>query len=156
MLMKSTLVLHALILALAFSNASSARADDKETLADAAKSSFGTFRLVKRIEDGEKIPEDEIKDIHMTLSDGKWTASKNDEVFSQGTFKVVAVKDGVRQVEGTEFKGEHAGRTRKHISKQEGEKLTICHGPEGEEFPSEFASKPGSGCTLNVWMRVKE
>lgn len=46
-------------------------------------------------------------------------------------------------------------KSSEHISKQEGEKLTTCRTPEGQEFPREFASKPGTGHVLSVWMREK-
>jgi uncharacterized protein (TIGR03067 family) len=144
----------ALAVALATWN-TAALAGDEDALAKAAKESNGTFRLVSQLTDGQPRPEEEMKGLRMILSDGKWTVTRDNEFVSSGTFKVVAVKDGVRQVEGATDKGENAGRSSKHISKQEGDKLTICRAPEGLEIPREFASKPGTGHVLSVWMREK-
>jgi uncharacterized protein (TIGR03067 family) len=128
---------------------------DDDALVKAAKQSNGTFGLVSQVRDGQPRPEEELKGLRMTLIDGKYTVTRDKEFVSSGTFKVVAVKDGLRQIEGTAERGENAGTTRKQISKQEGDKLTICRTLDGQEFPSEFASKPGSGHILSVWVREK-
>ena len=154
MLSKQPMGLCALTLVLATWNAA-LLAGDEDALVKAAKESNRTFRLVSQVTDGEPRPEEEFKNLRMTLSDGKWTITRGDEFVSSGTFKVVALKDGVRQVEGTVVKGEDAGRSSKHVSKQEGEKMTICRALEGKEFPGEFASKPGRGHVLSVWIREK-
>ena len=155
MLSKQSVGWCALVLAIACYNAAHLAADE-DALVKAGKESYGTFRLVSQTIDGKTTPEEKFKGLQMTVSNGKWTTTRDGEFFNSGSYKIVALNDGVRQVDGIVEKGEEAGRSRKHIAKQEGEKLTICREPEGKEFPSEFASKPGTGYVLSVWMREKK
>jgi uncharacterized protein (TIGR03067 family) len=143
----------ALALSLAIVSVGTLRAGDDDEISKATKSVNGVWKRVSLIEDGQPAPDEEHQGVLMTLRDGKWTTKRNDEVVSEGTFKIVAIKNGVRQVEAIVEKGENAGATGKHISKIEGDKLTVCRTSDSKELPTEFTSQLGSGQVLVVWMR---
>lgn len=92
----------------------------------------------------------------MELKDGGWTFRKGDTIITKGTFTIVSVEGGVRLVSTKRTFGEKKGNMGQHISKSEGDTLTVCHGPEDNVAPKDFTSKKGSGNTLRVWKRIKE
>jgi uncharacterized protein (TIGR03067 family) len=139
----------------AIAYAGTLRADDDDAISKATKEANGVWKRVSLIEDGQPAPDEEHQGVRLILREGKWTTKRNDEVVGEGTFKIVAVKIGVNQVESTIEKGENAGATGKHISKIEGDKLTVCRTSDSKELPTEFASQPGSGQVLVIWMREK-
>jgi uncharacterized protein (TIGR03067 family) len=91
----------------------------------------------------------------MVLNDGKWTTTRGEEEVNSGAFKIVAIEDGVQQVETMPATGEYAGKPGRHLSKLEGNKLTLCRTADNQKLPTEFSSKPGSGHRLSVWVREK-
>jgi uncharacterized protein (TIGR03067 family) len=144
-----------LAIGLALAYVGTLRAGDDDAISKATKEANGVWKRVSLIEDGKPVSEEEHQGVRMALRDGKWTFQRNGEVTGEGTFKIVTLKNGVRQAEITVEKGKNAGTMGKHISKIEGDKLTICWTSDNQEFPTEFASKPGSGQVLVVWMREK-
>jgi uncharacterized protein (TIGR03067 family) len=59
------------------------------------------------------------------------------------------------EIDCTYEKGPKAGRTSKGIYEVEGNNLTICLSPPGEDRPTKFVSKKGSGRLLLVLKRQK-
>lgn len=146
----------AMVFGLFLAQTSLLSAADKELNEKVHKVTNGIWKPVSIIKDGVRSPEEEIKDIRMELKDGTWTARKGDVVFGKGTFTVESLKDGYRIISGKVTMGENKGKESKHISKNEGDTLTICHPGDGEDLPTEFSSKKGSGRRLAVWKRVEK
>jgi hypothetical protein len=90
------------------------------------------------------------------VSDGKWTTTRGEEALDSGAFKIVGIENGINKVETKVAAGEDAGKPRRHLSKVEGDKLTLCRTADRQELPIEFSSKPGSRHTLSVWVREKK
>ncbi|QGQ22209.1 hypothetical protein F1728_05675 [Gimesia benthica] len=115
----------------------------------------GNWQLIKFVDDGVAAPAEDLKNIQMELKNGTWTARKGDIIIGQGTYKVLSLKDGYRIVSSKVTLGKNEGKTGQHISKSEGDLLTICHPPEGQAAPTEFTSNKGSGNQLRVWKRIR-
>lgn len=49
--------------------------------------------------------------------------------------------------------GPQAGQLVRQIYKFEGDLLIACNAKPGDSRPTRFESKPGSGCTLSVWIK---
>lgn len=143
----------ALVIGLVLANAGFA---DQETIEKAYKEANGTWQLASKTIDGVPTPAEELKSIRMELKDGKWTSREGEEVTSRGTFTILSVEDGVRVTNTKTTFGEKKGKIGQHISKIEGDTLTICDGPDEKVAPQEFTSTKGSGNTLRVWKRIKE
>lgn len=146
----------AMLFGLFLAHAGLLSAADKELNEKVHQVTNGTYQLVSSTEDGVKKTDDEIKDVYMELKGGTWTVRHEKAVIGKGTFTILSEKDGYRIVSGKVTLGENKGKESKHISKNEGDTLTICHPGEGEELPTEFSSKKGSGRRLSVWKRVKK
>lgn len=116
----------------------------------------GTWKMASRIEDGAKTPEEDLAGIRLILKNDTWKFSRNGEIVAEGTFKYAATENGVKTVDLTTETGDNAGQKSQHISKLEGDKLTICQAPAGQECPTKFESKAGSGHILTVWVREKK
>lgn len=143
-----------LAIGLAFAHIGSLSAADDAQSKSTDKAS-GTWKMVSRIVDGVETPKEELAGSQLILKNGTWKVLRAGEVIAEGTFKIVATENGVNTVATTNDKGEKAGKRSQHISKFEGNKLTICQAPAGKKCPTKFESKPGSGFTLTVWEREK-
>ncbi|QDV17192.1 hypothetical protein Pan153_18270 [Gimesia panareensis] len=146
----------ALILCLYIVQVGLVSADDQGIAEQVYQQTNGNWQLVKFVEDGVTAPAEDLKNIRMELKNGTWTARKGDIIIGQGTYKVLSLKDGYRIVSSKVTLGNNAGKTGQHISKSEGDILTICHPPEGQAAPTEFTSNKGSGNQLRVWKRIRK
>jgi uncharacterized protein (TIGR03067 family) len=122
-------------------------------VAEAMKKIEGTWRVVSRIIDGEKAPQEELKDRRLVIKDGTWTRYEGEEVAGTGTFKIVGLeKDHFK----SDFVNKDAPDTvYEDITRVEGDTLTICYAPAGKGRPTVFESKPGSEYRLTVFKREK-
>jgi len=99
--------------------------------------------------DGKEIPVGPAT-LLVATQDG-YTVTVDGKPYQKGTTKADRTKSPV-QSDVTVTEGELAGKTLRQISKIDGDVLIACI---GAERPTEFKSKPGSGHTLSVWIRVK-
>ena len=108
----------------------------------------GSWRMVAVIVDGKDVPTG--SSTINTVSEGGWTVTVDGKLYSKGTSKRDPQFPDHSDVIHAE--GALAGITMKQIAKIEGDVMIAC---AGEKRPTEFKSKPGSGHTLSVWIRVK-
>jgi uncharacterized protein (TIGR03067 family) len=93
---------------------------------------------------------------YLIRTDESFTIMLDGKDFMKGTTKIVADGDPRQSdVTITEGIGPGGGTTIPQISKVEGDVLVACQARAGEARPTEFTSKPGTGRTLSVWLRVK-
>jgi uncharacterized protein (TIGR03067 family) len=144
------------VIGLFIANPGLSTAIDKAEVKKLYKISNGTWKLVSSIKDGTPTPAEEFKDLRMELKNGTWTTRRGKEVTGVGTYELISVKKGYRVFRTKALKGKNAGQKGQHISKIEGDTLTVCHPTSGKDAPKEFSSKKGSGHVLNVWKRVKK
>lgn len=104
--------------------------------------------MVAIIVDGRDVPTG--SSTIYTVSEGGWTVTVDGKLFSKGISKRDPQFPNHWDV--IYAQGPLAGLTGKKIEKIEGDIMIAC---EGEKRPTEFKSKPGSGHTLSVWIRVK-
>lgn len=108
----------------------------------------GSWRMVAVIVDGKDLPTG--SSTINAVSEGGWTVTVDGKLYSKGTSKRDPQFPDHSDVIHAE--GALAGTTLKQITKIEGDVMIAC---VGEKRPTEFKSKPGSGHTLSVWIRVK-
>jgi uncharacterized protein (TIGR03067 family) len=122
---------------------------------DAAKAEIkkleGTWQLVSAVKDGKETPVEVVKKIRVVIKDGKHTVYFGDDAVAKDIpFTVDPTRNPKTTVDllpdGKEIKG---------IYKLDADRLTSCVAEAGNDRPSEFVSKPGSGHTLRVFKRVK-
>jgi RNA polymerase sigma-70 factor (ECF subfamily) len=109
---------------------------------------LGTWALVSAEAGGKKVPEEKVKEARLVFAaGGKWTGKfpKGDQ---EGTYKL----DPARKPKEITFTGQE-GKTQPGVYKLDGDTLTICINEEGNERPTEFASKEGTKLTLIVFKR---
>lgn len=132
-------------------------ADDKPK-ADAKKELEpfqGTWTIVSIERDGEKVPEDEVKEIRLVVKGDERLVLAGDEVRSKATFTVDASKKPpTMDVKVTE--GPLAGKTVKGIYELKDGDLKICLALEGDKRPDDFTAKEGSGRLLQVYKKAKK
>ncbi len=116
----------------------------------------GTWTIVEAVRDGEEaIPEEQRKELRLTIKDDKRTIKVGDEVLSEATYtldtaskpKGITVKVSTGPLKDKELPG---------IYEFDGDKLKICLNLEGNERPKEFKSEKGGGTLLQVFKKVKE
>jgi len=108
----------------------------------------GSWRMVAVIVDGKDVPTG--SSTINAVSDSGWTVTVDGKLYSKGTSKRDPQFPDHSDVIYAD--GALAGTTMKQIAKIEGDVMIAC---AGEKRPTEFKSKPGSGHTLSVWIRVK-
>jgi uncharacterized protein (TIGR03067 family) len=116
----------------------------------------GTWRLSSREEDGKKSSEEETKDVIATVDgSGTVTVRRGDQVIGAGTVKLdPTTKPKAVEIAFTE--GRHKGKTVLGIYEIEGDSFRVCCARPGDERPTDFSAKAGSGHTLVVYQRDKK
>jgi uncharacterized protein (TIGR03067 family) len=116
----------------------------------------GTWRMISKEVDGKKFGEEEIKDVIATFDgSGKASVRRGDKVIGEGTAKLDPTTKP-KTVEVTFTEGEHKGKTIPGIYEIEGGAFRVCVARPGDERPTEFSAKAGSGHTLVVYQREKK
>ncbi len=111
----------------------------------------GTWRQVAVIVNGQQIGVG--PGALLTVNDDGYEVTVNGRVYQRGTsrndYSTIPYQSDVIVTDGAE-----AGKTLPQIFQISGDVLVACIAPEGAARPAEFASHPGSGHTLSVWIRV--
>ena len=98
--------------------------------------------------------EDEIKDRFLAIKGEKATFLYQDKERGTGTMVLDPGKSPAH-LDFTYEDGPAKGKTLKGIYKFNGDTLTLCYGGFGNDRPTEFASKAGSGTILIVQKRAE-
>jgi len=146
--------LHALlILAVGFLVAADAPKEDaaKKEL----KKSEGTWQVVSFESDGNKLGDDEAKQVVMVVKDGKYTVKMMDNVVSKGTMKIDPAKNP-KTIDVMPDEGENAGQTMLGIYELKDDEQKICIATPDKKRPTKFDGDAGTGQILIVFKRVKQ
>jgi len=132
-------------------------ADDKPDPAKADKDKMqGAWTMTESLRDGEEaIPEEDRKELRLTIKDDKRTIKVRDEVVSEATYTL----DGTSKPKGITIKvstGPLKDKELPGIYELDGGKLKICLNLTGKDRPKDFKSEKGSGTLLQVFQRVKD
>jgi uncharacterized protein (TIGR03067 family) len=130
---------------------------DKPDPAKADKEKMqGTWTMTESLRDGEEaIPEEDRKELRLTIKDNKRTIKVRDEVVSEATYTL----DATTKPKGITIKvdtGPLKDKELPGIYELDGDKLKICLNLTGKDRPKEFKSENGSGTLLQVFQRVKD
>jgi uncharacterized protein (TIGR03067 family) len=109
----------------------------------------GSWKLAAGETDGDKIPEDGLKNSSLKIKGEKYDAKLGDSTH-EGKLTLDATKKP-KTMDATD-----GDNTVKGIYELKGDELKICIAPPGQDRPTEFASKAGSGHILMVWKREKK
>jgi uncharacterized protein (TIGR03067 family) len=101
--------------------------------------------------DGKAIPTG--RGVILTSGPDGYTVTVNGKVYQRGTSKA-DMSTSPPQSEVLVGEEPQAGQTIHQIFKVEGDVLISCQARPGADRPTEFASRPGSGHVLSVWLRV--
>jgi uncharacterized protein (TIGR03067 family) len=116
-------------------------------------SSHGTWRQVAAVVDGRDVPVG--RGTLLTVTPNGYTVSGHGRVYQTGTSRAdYAATPHHSDVTVTGGRG--AGQTLRQIFRVEGDVLVACNARPGAPRPAAFASPPGSGHTLSVWVRVPD
>jgi uncharacterized protein (TIGR03067 family) len=127
--------------------------DDKKDAEKELRHLEGTWKVVSREVDGQKVPDEEIKKLTLNIAAGGKAA-----LLSEGT--AIATADVTvfpakkpKEIDLLFGQGENKGKTARGIYELKDDTLRICYAQPGRDRPTEFASKPGSGNTLAFYKR---
>ena len=113
----------------------------------------GTWYLVAAVEDGNVLPQDKVKQETIVLKGDtfRFPGSAADATSKAGTFKLDETKTP-KEIDSTSTdKVVMLG-----IYRMDDNGYKICFAPAGKPRPTDFASQPGSGYTLQSWGREQK
>ena len=126
--------------------------NNHKALEDDGKLIEGTWIAVTAELNGQKMPEDFLKDIKLILTDGHYTNQ-----IDHGTYKLIPAEkpEAPKAMDVNGVEGPNKGKTFLAIYELTGDTLRICYDLAGKTRPSEFATKAGTRQFLVTYKRVK-
>jgi uncharacterized protein (TIGR03067 family) len=100
---------------------------------------------------GDIIPRQQIDPLKQITRNGKSTIYKNGQMISKGKYTI----DSSKTPKTIDYFDEN-GQVRLGIYMLDGDTLTVCTSIHGNERPTEFTAKQGSGGSLIVFTRDKK
>jgi RNA polymerase sigma factor (sigma-70 family) len=103
----------------------------------------GTWTLVSLVNNGNKAPEDQVRDVRLELTNTGFRSEFAGPLFRESTYTIDTTSDPGR----FDFtnRGDFAPHVCHAIFRFEGDKLVLCYPRPGAERPALFESKPGLG-----------
>ena len=135
-------------------------ADDKAADDKSAAELKGSWQAVASEMDGEKQPEDDVKQYTLVFEGGKLTVNKSGELVMKGEAKVDASQKPARldlKLEENPNNPDDVGKTLEGIYEVKGEELKWCFAlPNGSGRPKEFKTEAGTGTVNATFKREKK
>jgi uncharacterized protein (TIGR03067 family) len=125
---------------------------DAASKADSARMQ-GTWQLVSAMEDGERLPEDKVKQTSIVVEGNsfRFPGLAEDATSPAGTFTLDATKTP-KEIDCTSTEKE----VMLGIYELGDDSYKICFAPAGKSRPSEFTSTTGHHQILQFWQRQKK
>lgn len=114
----------------------------------------GNWQCLSRNEEGTRIPEEEAREITLTVGGTLYHFRWGDNFDELGRYVFHPDQDPKALDVHIESPPEMKGRVVYLIYKMEGDRLMIAH-REDQKRPTDFSSEPDSGQTVEVWERIK-
>lgn len=114
----------------------------------------GTWQLISAETEGKKAPEENVKQITVTIKGNTHTVRFGKEVVAHDVSFEIDPSKSPKWTTDTLNEGPGKGKQIRGIYKLEGETLTSCVAPVGKDRPTEFSAKPGTENTLRVFKRA--
>jgi uncharacterized protein (TIGR03067 family) len=125
---------------------------------DSAKESAklaGTWEPTAAEDYGQKLPEEQVKNLRLVLTGDEFTTSDGDTTVMKGNFKIDPVKKPKR-IDLKSTSGRHKGKTLEGIYELDGDSLKICFVEPGGKRPKELTSTLDNSAFLLVCKRKKQ
>lgn len=102
--------------------------------------------------DGEKMPEELLKEMLRVAKDGETTVTMSGKVFLKAKYTIDPTKRP-KTIDYAFSEGPTKGKKSLGIYEIEGDTVKFCFSRPDMDRPTDFTSKEGSGRTLSVWKR---
>ena len=122
--------------------------------ADDLKAMEGTWKLESAETRGQKVESDEAKDIVVKIMGERYEVRIKDKI-DGGTLKLDETQKP-KTMDATDTEGDDVGKVVKAIYELSGDTLRVCHAGEGDERPTEMATKEDSPVILMTFKREKK
>jgi uncharacterized protein (TIGR03067 family) len=114
----------------------------------------GTWTGVSATVNGEEVPAEELKKIHVTVEAGQYTVKLEDNVVEKGNFTIDPGKKP-KQMDIKATEGQNQGKTFHGIYQLEGDDMKVCFVESDKDRPTDFTADKDSGRVLHVYKRAK-
>ena len=114
----------------------------------------GPWVCVAMERNGKAIPPERYAGNRLIMEGERFTFKVGDRLVSQGKRRLDPTTDPAA-IDDEHTAGSFAGKSYRGIYKLEGDRFTTCNGGPGQDRPTEFATRPGSGLLLVVYEREK-
>jgi uncharacterized protein (TIGR03067 family) len=115
----------------------------------------GTWSMVSGEKEGEKLPEDLLKDAKRSVTGGVTTISIGGQVFLKAKFTVDPSKKP-KTIDYTVLEGPNKDMKQLGIYELDGDTVKFCFAGPGQDRPKEFSTKAGDTRTLSTWKKDKK
>ena len=121
------------------------------------KAMAGTWRPISAENNGNKSPEDILKETRWIRdANGKWAFQRGDKTVLEWTVRKIDATKRPKTIDVEVTAGPHKGMVYQGIYELDGDTLRICFAmPERTERPTEFSARKGSNSALSEFRRVK-
>jgi uncharacterized protein (TIGR03067 family) len=123
---------------------------------DAAKAEMarleGEWSMVSGEIDRQPLPEEMVKTAKRVAKDGETTVTIGGQLFMKAKFTV----DPTKKPKAIDYEftgGPTKGKKQLGIYELDGDTAKFCFASPGQDRPTDFTTKEGSGRTLSVWKR---
>jgi uncharacterized protein (TIGR03067 family) len=114
----------------------------------------GAWNAVSAKANGDEVPAEELKKIHVTVEGGQYTVKLEDNVIDKGNFTIDPGKKP-KQMDVKPVEGQNQGKTLLAIYELEGDDLKICFVEAEKDRPTDFTADKDSGRILHIYKRAK-
>jgi uncharacterized protein (TIGR03067 family) len=115
----------------------------------------GTWKLVGGEMDGKAMTEDQLKTGKLVIRGNQYTITLPGKDTLTGT-EILNSAKSPKTINITDDSGPYAGKTLFGIYELNGDEFRVAFAPHDKSRPTEFKTKPDSGCWIHVWNRVKQ
>lgn len=121
------------------------------------KAMAGTWRPISTENNGNKAPEEILKDIRWARdADGKWAMQRDHKTVLEWTVKKIDATKKPKTIDIEVTFGPYKGQIYRGIYELDGDTLRVCLAqPERAERPTEFSARKGSNSALSEFKREK-
>ncbi len=127
--------------------------DDKKDAEKELRHLEGTWKVVSREVDGNKVADADLKKLTLNIAAGGKAALLSDGTAIAKADVTVFPAKKPKEIDLLIAEGENKGQIARGIYELKDDTLRICYAQPGRDRPTEFASKPGSGNTLTLYKR---
>jgi uncharacterized protein (TIGR03067 family) len=127
---------------------------EKAAARDDARRTEGVWTLVRGESDGEPLSEEAVSVARLTIVGDAYTVQLGALGVKKGT-QTLDSTTTPKQIDALDAAGPTVGLNHGIYEFDANGDFRVCFAATGKERPTEFATKPGSGCFLHVWRKAE-